>query len=130
MSNVRRSPRLAARANAYATLRSIQEVLQERLEQIEQAPALKDGWITKMMNDFLSSQSTIEDLMYKLRCIMYYVSFKHSDIHCVMSLSHISWHCTGYIRTIRGGDHRPLDELESTTRDMLHTVETLLSRVS
>ena len=83
-----------------------------------------------IMNDFLSSQSTMEDLTYKLRCIMIQLPFKHSDRDLVMTLSNMFWYCNGLIRTIRGGDHRPLEELESTTRDMLNTVDILISRVA
>lgn len=127
MYPTRRSPRLAARERARSTLQSIQEALQERLEQIEQAHALKDGWITKMMNDFLSSQSSIDDPLRHLLRIRDFLPFKKIDIDQIVDLSIAAKRCSELIRTIRGGDHRPLDELEDTTRDMLYTVEMLLS---
>ena len=130
MYPTRRSPRLAARANARSTLQPIQEVLQERLEQIEQTHALKNGWITKMMNDFLTSQSSIEDPLHHLIRMRDFLPFKKADKDQIVNLSVAAKRCSGLIRTIRGGDHRPLDELEATTRDMLHTVKTLCTRVA
>lgn len=127
MYSVRRSPRLEAREHARSTLQSIQEALQERLEQIEQAHALKDGWITKMMNDFLSSQSSIEDPLRHLLRIREFLPYKKIDIDQIVDLSVAAKHCSILIRTIRGGDHRPLEELEDMTHDMLNTVEMLLS---
>ena len=130
MLTTRRSPRLEARERARSTLQSIQEALQERLEQIEQAHALKDGWITKMMNDFLSSQSIIEDPLRHLLRIRDALPFKKIDIDQIVDLSIAAKRCSILIRTIRGGDHRPLEELEDTTRDMLNTVETLCNHVA
>ena len=127
---VRRSPRLEARERARSTLQSIQDALQERLEQIEQAPALKDGWITKMMNDFLSSQSSIEDPLRHLLRIREFLPFKQVDKDQIVDLSIAAKRCSILIRTIRGGDHRPLEELEDTTRDMIDTVETLISHLA
>lgn len=129
MYPTRRSPRLEARERARSTLQSIQEALQERLEQIEQAYALKDGWITKMMNDFLTSQSSIEDPLRHLLRIRNFLPFKKIDIDQIINLSIAAKRCSILIRTIRGGDHRPLEELEYTTRDMLNTVETLRTHV-
>jgi macrodomain Ter protein organizer (MatP/YcbG family) len=130
MSTVRRSPRLAARERTRSTLQSIQEALQERLEQIEQAPALKDGWITKMMNDFLSSQSSIEDPLRHLLRTRDFLPFKQLDKDQIVDLSIATKRCSILIHTIRGGDHRPLEELEDTTRDMIDTVETLISHMA
>lgn len=130
MYTARRSPRLAARERARSTLQPIQEALQERLEQIEQTHALKDGWITKMMNDFLSSQSSIEDPLRHLLRIRDFLPFKKIDIDQIINLSIAAKRCSILIRTIRGGDHRLLDELKDTTRGMLNTVETLRTHVA
>lgn len=134
MSSLRRSPRLQARVNnrKYVSrpLHALRTTLQDRLFLLDQAPALKEGWITQMMGQFRRQQEKLDGPamgLYILACsgIPCVASDERERIRTLLVSQEIA---KLHIKDIREG-HGDTDDLAAVYRDMLRTVELLLSHI-
>jgi hypothetical protein len=102
MSTLRRSPRLVEREQR----RALQETLQERLEQMEYMYGVKDGWITKMMEEFIQTEE--EKINTPIRILLSITPTEKN-----IRLFRASLRAKLLVRD------RELEELEDTFREML-----------
>jgi hypothetical protein len=136
MSASRRSARIAARESnrAYSlrALNALADALQENLDLLDQVGAVKDGWITVMMNLMIHKEDKIQGpIMGMIILTSSSLPPFYKEDRKQLSLLAEAAKCTRALaRTIRGGDHRPLDDLEKNTRGMLNTVQELLNRIA
>jgi hypothetical protein len=131
MSAPRRSVRIAARESnrAYSlrALNALADALQENIDLLEQAYAVKDGWLTLMMNQIICKEDNIAGPITGLLTI---ARSCRGVLKNVRLLAEAAKRTSELTRTIRGGDHRPLDYLEEITRAMLNTVQTLIYNIA
>jgi hypothetical protein len=129
MSAPRRSARIAAREHnrdiALRALNTLADALQETLDLLDQVYAVKDGWLTVIMNQIICEEDNIAGPITGLLTI---ARSSRDVLKNVRLLAEAAKRTRALTRTIRGGDHRPLDHLEEITRTMLNTVQTLLNR--
>lgn len=136
MSAPRRSTRIAAReSNRAFSLRALNDLanaLQANLDLLDQAYAVKDGWITVMMNQMIRKEDKIQGGIMGMIILTSssLPPFYKEDRKQFRLLAEAAKRTRELTRTIRGGDHRPLDYLEEITRAMLNTVQTLIYNIA
>lgn len=135
MSVPRRSARIAARetnrAYSLRALNTVADTLQKNLDLLDQVAAVKVGWITFMMSDMICNgddiQSSIDVIILMNSSLP---PFSKDDRKQLRLLSKEADRTRALMRTIRGGDHRPLDNLEEITHTMLNTVKALINKIA
>jgi hypothetical protein len=136
MSATRRSARIASREynRAYAldALHALGDALYANLERLEQADAVKDGWITAMMNEMIHKEDDIDGPIVGLLILTRrdLPPFSKEDRRTLINLMTAADRCRGLTRTIRGGDHRPLEYLENIVCAMLGNVKRLINKIA
>jgi hypothetical protein len=135
MSTPRRSARIASREynRAYAldALNALVDALQTNLDLLEQAGAVKDGWITFMMNKMICNEDDIDGSIIGLLILTRnnLPPFSKEDRRTLISLMTAAERCRRLARTIRGGDHRPLNYMENIVCAMYGTVKRLINKI-
>lgn len=114
MPALRRSPRLAAIRVRQEQLTLIRDILEDRLALLDQAYALKSGWISQMLREFTEKQSALDTYIMKL--LLHATRDNRKSIMSLMVYRNYSSYAIL---------NKDIDALEETYIDMLRLVNSL-----